>query len=52
MPGQETVDDETLFAATARFAGDRVAAVVAEDACTAGAAARLVRVEYEELPRC
>jgi xanthine dehydrogenase molybdenum-binding subunit len=50
MPGQETVDDETLFAATARFAGDRVAAIVAEDARTAAAASQLVRVEYEELP--
>jgi xanthine dehydrogenase molybdenum-binding subunit len=50
LPGQETADDETLLAATARFAGDRVAAVVAEDARTAVAAAHLVRVDYEELP--
>src|SRR5919202_6634193 len=34
----------------ARHVGDVVAAVVAEDAATAAAAARLVEVEYEELP--
>ncbi len=50
LPGQDCPEDETLFAATARFAGDRVAAVVAEDARAAVTAARLVRVEYEELP--
>ena len=50
VPGQDVPTDETLFAATARFAGDRVAAVVAEDARTAAAAAQLIDVEYEELP--
>ncbi len=51
IPGQDgCVDDETLFASTARFVGDRVAAVVASSAGTARAAARLIDVIYTELP--
>jgi xanthine dehydrogenase molybdenum-binding subunit len=50
LPGQECPADEPLFSQTVRFAGDRVAAVVAATARIAAEAARLIRVEYEELP--
>ncbi len=51
LPGQALCpEDETLFTATARFVGDRVAAVVATDPQTAADAAALVDVDYEELP--
>ena len=51
LPGQALCpEDETLFTATARFVGDRVAAVVATDAQTAADAVALVDVDYEELP--
>ncbi len=50
LPEQDVPRDEPLFASTARFAGDRVAAVVATDLATAAAAAELIEVEYEELP--
>jgi xanthine dehydrogenase molybdenum-binding subunit len=51
LPGQRQCPmDEPLFAETARFAGDRIAAVVAEDPVTAETATRLIDVEYEELP--
>ena len=43
------VEDETLFASTARFVGDRVAAVVATSLEAAREAARLVAVRYVEL---
>jgi CO/xanthine dehydrogenase Mo-binding subunit len=45
-----SISDETLFAATARFVGDRVAAVVATSEEVAAEAVRLIDVEYEELP--
>ena len=38
-----------LFASTARFAGDRVAAVVASSLAAAREAARLIEVIYTEL---
>ena len=45
------VHDRPLLALdTARYAGEPVAAVAAEDEATAERAASLVRVEYEELP--
>jgi xanthine dehydrogenase molybdenum-binding subunit len=51
LPGQQQCPmDEALFAETARFVGDRIAAVVAEDPLTAEEATRLIRVEYAELP--
>ena len=51
LPDQDgCVDDETLFAATARCVGDRVAAVLATTADVALEAARLVQVQYEVLP--
>ena len=51
LPGQAgCIDDETLFASTARFVGDRVAAVVATSATAARAAAALVEVHYTPLP--
>jgi len=51
MPGQESCpEDETLFARHVRFAGDRVAAVVATSQAVANAAVRLINVTYEELP--
>lgn len=42
--------DETLLAKVVRFAGDRVAAVVADSLETAREAVSLIDVEYEELP--
>jgi len=51
VPGQAgCIDDETLFASTARFVGDRVAAVVAASLTAAREAARLIEVIYTELP--
>lgn len=51
LPGQRQCPmDEPLFAETARFAGDRIAAVVAEDPRTAEEAVRLLDVDFEELP--
>jgi len=51
VPGQAgCIDDETLFASTARFVGDRVAAVVAWSLEAASEAARLIEVIYTELP--
>jgi CO/xanthine dehydrogenase Mo-binding subunit len=48
--GQENINDEKIFSDTARFVGDRIAAVVAEDMETAEKALSLLEVEYEELP--
>ncbi len=51
IPGQAgCIDDEPLFASTARFAGDRIAAVVATSLEAAREAARLTEVNYRELP--
>jgi CO/xanthine dehydrogenase Mo-binding subunit len=51
VPGQVgCIDDETLFASTARFVGDRIAAVVASSLEAAREATRLIEVEYTELP--
>lgn len=51
VPGQtDCIADETLFASTARFAGDRVAAVVATSLAAARRAATLVKVTYAPLP--
>ncbi len=41
---------ETIFSQTVRFVGDRICAVAAVDQKTADKAAKLIRVEYEELP--
>ena len=50
IPGQPgCIDDEPLFASTARFAGDRVAAVVASSLAAAREAARLIEINYTEL---
>jgi CO/xanthine dehydrogenase Mo-binding subunit len=50
LPGQDgCIDDERLFAATARFVGDRVAAVLATSAEAARIGAQRVDVSY--LPR-
>ncbi len=43
-------DQEVLCSERVRYAGDRVALVVAESAEAASAAAALVEVEYEDLP--
>ncbi|HEX3467890.1 MAG TPA: molybdopterin cofactor-binding domain-containing protein [Candidatus Elarobacter sp.] len=43
-------DQEVLCSERVRYVGDRVALVIAEDARTAKAAAKLVEVEYENLP--
>ena len=46
LPGQALCpEDETLFAATARFVGDRVAAVVATDPQIAADAVALIEVD-------
>jgi CO/xanthine dehydrogenase Mo-binding subunit len=42
-------DQELLCSERVRYAGDRVALVIASDARTAAVAARLVEVEYEDL---
>ena len=47
---QELPEEERAFTDYVRFVGDRVAAVAAVDRDTAEKAARLVEVEYEELP--
>lgn len=41
---------EYVFDRTVKYAGDRVAAVAADDPVTAAAAVKLIEVEYEELP--
>ena len=46
----QDVADRRLLNRHVRYYGDDVAAVVAEDEVAAAQAARLVRVEYEELP--
>lgn len=50
IEGLEVIKDEKLFSQHVRFYGDRVAAVVAVSAEIAEKAARLIEVEYEELP--
>jgi xanthine dehydrogenase molybdenum-binding subunit len=50
IEGMEVIKDELLFNDHVRFFGDRIAAVVAETREIAEAAARLIQVEYEELP--
>ncbi len=50
LPGQAgCVDDESLFASTARFVGDRIAAVVATTRAIAREAVRTIEVEYAPL---
>ena len=49
-PAHQDVADRRLLNRHVRYYGDDVAAVVAENEVAAGQAARLVRVEYEELP--
>lgn len=44
------IDSEQVFSKTARFVGDRIAAVAAIDERTAKKAVKLIHVEYEELP--
>lgn len=48
--GQETLADERMFAPIVRHVGDRVAAVVAETEEIARLAAKLITVEYVDLP--
>lgn len=48
--GHNMKPDEQIFPRKVRYAGDRVAAVVAEDEETAAKAIKLIQVEYEELP--
>lgn len=49
-PGHRDVEDRLILADKARFVGDAVAAVVAEDALTADKALHLIDVEWEVLP--
>lgn len=48
--GQKVLCNETIFTDTARFVGDRIAAVAAESESIAEAALKLIKVEYEPLP--
>jgi CO/xanthine dehydrogenase Mo-binding subunit len=48
--GQQALEDERMFPPVVRFAGDRVAAVVAETREIAEHAVGLVEVDYESLP--
>ncbi|RKD32940.1 xanthine dehydrogenase family protein molybdopterin-binding subunit [Thermohalobacter berrensis] len=50
LEGMEIIKDERLFSDKIRYYGDRIAAVIAEDAKTAKKAVDLIKVEYEELP--
>ncbi len=50
VAGQRALEDEEMFPAIVRHVGDRVAAVVAESLDAAEHAARLIAVEYEDLP--
>ncbi|NNM62094.1 MAG: molybdopterin-dependent oxidoreductase [Steroidobacteraceae bacterium] len=51
VPGQAgCVDDESLFAVTARFVGDRIAAVVATSPQAAREGVRRIEVGYTPLP--
>lgn len=49
-PAHQDVADRRLLNRHVRYYGDDVAAVVAEDEVAAAQAARLIHVEYEELP--
>ena len=49
-PKHRDIADRRIFAETARYVGDPVAGVVAEDDVTARQAAELVEIEYEVLP--
>ena len=49
-PAHQDVADRSLLNRHVRYYGDDVAAVVAENEVAAAQAARLVRVDYEELP--
>lgn len=49
-PRHRDIADRRIFAETARYVGDPVAGVVAEDEITALKAVELVEVEYEILP--
>ncbi len=51
-PDHQDVADRLLLTDHVRYHGDEVAVVVARDRLTAQQAARLVKVEYEELPVC
>ncbi len=49
-PAHQDVCDRKLLNTHVRYYGDDVAAVVAEDEVAAAQAARLIKIEYEELP--
>jgi xanthine dehydrogenase molybdenum-binding subunit len=49
-PGHRDVEDRLILTEKARFVGDAIAAVVAEDLLTAEKALGLIEVEYEVLP--
>ena len=50
VSGQQVYEQERVFNQHVRFVGDRVAAVAATSPEIAKQAAKLVRIEYEELP--
>ena len=49
-PGHRDVEDRLILTDKARFVGDAIAAMVAEDLLTAEKALHLIEVEYEVLP--
>jgi len=49
-PGHRDVEDRLILTDRARFVGDAVAAVVAEDLLTAEKALHLIEIDYEVLP--
>lgn len=49
-PAHQTFPDRYLLMEHVRFYGDDIAAIVAENDIAAAQAARVIRVEYEELP--
>jgi xanthine dehydrogenase molybdenum-binding subunit len=49
-PGHRDVEDRLMLTDRARFVGDAIAAVVAEDPLTAEKALALIEVEYQALP--
>ncbi|TYP51600.1 xanthine dehydrogenase family protein molybdopterin-binding subunit [Thermosediminibacter litoriperuensis] len=47
--GQNAIEDQVLFSEEVRYAGDFVAAVVAENKKVAEQAAKLIKIDYEQL---
>ena len=50
IKGQQTIDQDRVFNRHVRYVGDRIGCVIAQTAELARAAAKLVKIEYEQLP--